>query len=110
MVVPLALVGPNVRLNHGGSRLREPPSAASHVRPILLTVALNKVDLIRFAPLAQGSLRGLGFECVPLLKTPFRRQKFFETRVSSSAPEEGLDVRIPVWQLLFDKPKRQIVA
>ena len=45
-----------------------------------------------------------------LLKIPFRRQKLFETRVSSAAPEEVLDVRVPIRQLLLDKPKCEIVA
>src|SRR5438094_215206 len=75
----------------------------------LLTVILHKVDLVRCAPIPQRSLGTLRLECIPLLETPFRREKFFETRVSSTADKACLDARVPMRQLFFRKPKRQTV-
>jgi hypothetical protein len=74
-----------------------------------LPAVLGQVDLILFAPLPQRSLGRLRLECVPLLKTAFRCEKILEPRVCAAAPKEGLDVPVPVWQPLFNKPEREIV-
>ena len=75
----------------------------------LLTAILHKVDLVRCAPIPQRSLGTLGLECIPLVETTFRREKFFETRVSSPVAKASLDTRVPMRQLLFRKPEREIV-
>ena len=75
----------------------------------LLTAVLGQVDVINFAPLPKRSLSRLRLECVPLLKTALRCEKLLETRVCAAAPEKGLDVRVSVWQPLFNKPEREIV-
>jgi hypothetical protein len=65
------------------------------------------VDLVRYAPIPQRSLGTLGLECIPLVKTPFRREKIFETRARSTVAKASLDARVPMRQLLFREPKRE---
>ena len=72
------------------------------------TAVLGQVDLIRIAPLPERSLGRLRLEHVPLFETAYRCEKLLESRVSAAAPKEGLDVRVPVRQPLFNKPEREI--
>jgi hypothetical protein len=74
----------------------------------LLTAVLDQVDLIRIAPLPERSFGRLRFEYIPLFETAFRCEKLLESRVSAAAPEEGLDIRVPVRQPLFNKPECEI--
>ena len=74
-----------------------------------LTAILHKVDLVRYAPIPQRSLGTLGLKCIPLVETPFRREKIFETRVRSTVAKASLDARVAMRQLLFRKPKGEIV-
>jgi hypothetical protein len=67
------------------------------------------VDLVRYAPIPQRSLGTLRLECILLVKTLFRGEKIFETRVRSTVATTNLDARVPMRQLLFRKPKREIV-
>ena len=72
-------------------------------------VCRRHVDLVRGAPLPQRSLGTLGLELIPLVETPFFREKVFETCVCATVAKERLDRRVPMRQLLFRKPKREIV-
>jgi hypothetical protein len=74
-----------------------------------LTAILHEVDPVRYAPIPQRSLGTLGLECIPLVETPFRREKIFETRVRSTVAKASLDARVPMRQLLCREPQREIV-
>jgi hypothetical protein len=61
-------------------------------------------------PIPKRSFGTLGLECIPLVETPFRREKIFETRVRPTVAKATLDARVPMRQLLFRKPTREIIS